>query len=525
MTVELLPDFATLSVENRNRMFQDATEFIDWKIQERKLNVKTPFRTMFQRGVYTLGDGMEKQIIRFHPGQAEQVGLDRWSRIQVSTPASGGDPGVDACRYNPYSIQYGFQRVAYSGFRTERATQQICIKDIRWTKEFVQQCNLIFNFLADYTLEMDENFHQWMYAKFASDAGKIYILTDGAPTTLSTTYDPFTPDADGDQVLTIPAGYNISTLNWDHMKWLSRYLEVQAPMAALGERDGRPIFGWVGDIEDWDDMVRKDENLREDFRFANPSVLINQYGTVTEYKGFGLMHLVKPGRLKVKGTSGTNLVLEFVSPQDENITTTQGTRVNVNPDWLNAEYGIAYILVKNVFMTEVPPSGPTTAGGGTMFGATPSLNGEFTWINYASDNNILMENGYYFARAERFPKPLEHDEDAIMIIYRRCVSPTATRCEIGGDDAATSPVTVDISAVADRPAAVSGSTVLVQLNTQVILDAETPKEVSIVPDGGAALTAYIADSSAAPVYKFVFTSAADATAAAAATTSWVISWS
>ena len=68
MTVELLPDFATLSVENRNRMFQDATEFIDWKIQERKLNVKTPFRTMFQRGVYTLGDGMEKQIIRFHPG-------------------------------------------------------------------------------------------------------------------------------------------------------------------------------------------------------------------------------------------------------------------------------------------------------------------------------------------------------------------------------------------------------------------------------------------------------------------------
>jgi len=505
-------------VADYNQRFLDALEFVDDLIQSRNHLKSSVWRSMVSRAPYKLGEGLVKKSYRFHPGVGDQRGLQEWRAIQISRAAGEQDEGYDACSYQPSLVDYGFQTVNYTGFQTERRTKHICLRDIRFVWQFNQQLGLIMNFLSDITNSVWENASREQYMKFAVDGSHSYVLSEGRPTSVAFGYDPFTTDSDLDNVLTLDSNTKISTINWSYMRRFSRHLEMQAPLAAIGSDDGKPLFGLVMDLEDIDRMIEEDDKLREDFRYFSPKVLIQNYGKVTSFKGYTLMHDGFAPRFTLKSDDGTTMTLKRVDPLAE-VATTIGNRVDVSSDYENAEYGIGIIYMKDVYKFEVPPAGPVAPGGGTHFGASPSLNGEFEWINIRNEeHNLLGENGFYFSRYEYFPKPLAHDEDAHIFLYRRCPQSEVTDCDIGGTDAVSSPVAGSGLAVA-----VSGSDVLFTLSAASILEIEPPVAVSIQVDDGTSYTCAIADASGAPDYVFCAQTAADALLVIAGTT-FIISW-
>ena len=514
MALSLDSTFPTYDVAARNQQFLDALEFVDDVIQNRQHMQVNVWRSMIQRSAYTLGEGLVKKSYRFHPGTADQRGLQRWRAIQISRAAAGADPGVDACAYNPYKVSYGFETVSYTGFQTERSTEPICIKDIRFVWQFRQQLALILGFLGDVTNSVWENYAREQYLNLSENGGNAYVLAEGSPNTHTFTYDPFAEDTDGDNTLTYAdTGMTISTLNWDYLRWYSRLLQMQAPQASIGSESGRPIYGLGMDLEDWDQMIEGDAALREDWRYHSPETLISNYGTVTNYKGYALMHDMGAPRFKIKSTTASATTLKRIDPLQEDESVTIGNKVGVNSDYLNAEFGIATIFMNDVFKIEVPPAGPNAPGGGTNFGATPSLNGEFKWINeFDKDTNLLRENGFYFGRFEAFAKPLTYDGDAITFLYRRCPQAPPTECGIGDGSTTATTAHGEDAALASTPSSddIDPTNFTITLTLTTFLSSETGGSVVVTKDasaGASTINGIIADASQAPTYTFALDSA------------------
>jgi len=498
-----------MSLADRNQMFLDAESKIDPAIQIRQFRKVSNWRTMIPRGTYTLGEGLEKKSYRFFPDVGQQRGLQKWHPVQISRKASTGDAGFDAAKYNPHSVTYGFDSVTYSGLGIEYSTPNISIRDLRFMWQVREQLGAVYGFLGDFTNNIWENYSREQYMKFCNDASNIFVCGEDGPRGVTATYDTESVDSDGDNILTIADYYgrNISTLDWKYFKYHSRYLQMQVPMGAIGNRDGRGTFGWIGDLEDWDRMIEENDALREDYRHAEASMLIKDYGNTTEYKGYNLMHDMFSPRFVIKSTDGTDLTLKRVDPFVSSDAALTGSRSDVNTEYLNAEIGSVIIFMKDVFQIEIPPSGPASPGGGTSFGATPGLNGEWKWLNIQDPvHNPLNESGFWFMRTEAFAKPLVNREEPIMVIYKRFVAVAPSDTDIGGTEAAaTQDVTVD-AVTAD----VDLTNYTVTLTLAGYLTGQVGDTVTVTDDSAATDNGVIADASAAPTYMFALSTTPDA---------------
>jgi len=498
-------ELQTLALSERNQKFLDAESKIDKAIQIQQVQKTSNWRSMIGRSSYGLGEGMEKKAYRFFPGLSQQRGLQLWHPVQISRKPSAGDQGFDATKYNPHTVTYGFDSVTYGGLGIEYNTPNISIRDLRFVWQIKQQLSAVYGFLGDFTNDMWENYAREQYLSKCNDASNIFILGEGGPRSVTATYDPESVDTDGDNVLTIGSykTKDIGILDWNYFKHHSRYLQMQAPKAAIGSRDGRPTYGWVGDLEDFDRMIEEDPKAREDWRHFNAQMLVDNYGNTTEYKGFNLMHDMLSPRFSIKKTSSEDVILKRVDAYADSAAALIGRRKDVSEDYLNAEFGMVIIFMKDVYQIEVPPSGPSSPGAGTNFGATPGLNGEWKWLNIQdAKDNPLNEIGFWFMRAEAFAKPLTWREEPIAILYRRFVHVTPQDTEIGGlDVAATQSVAAD-AVTADVDTTNNTAT----LALEGYLTAEAGQAVVVTDDDGVAIAGIVADSSAAPTYIFALDS-------------------
>jgi len=498
-----------LSLEERNQVFLDAESKIDPAIQVRQFRKVSNWRTMIPRATYELGQGLQKKAYRMFPDVGQQRGLHLWHPVQISRKASAGDAGFDAAKYNPHTLTYGFDSVTYGGLGVEYSTPNISIRDLRFAWQIREQLSAIYGFLGDFTNNIWENYAREQYMYFCNNASKIYVLGEGGATAVTATYDPNSVDSDDDNTLTISSyfGNKVGKLDWNYFKYYSRYLQMQVPMGAIGNRDGRGTYGWVGDLEDFDRMIEEDERLREDWRHFNAKMLVDNYGDVTEYKGFNLMHDMLSPRFKIKSTDGTDLVLKRVDPYSTSDAALAGSRSDVNEEYLRAEFGCVLLYMKDVFQVEVPPAGPSSPGGGTNFGATPGLNGEWKWLNIQDPvHNPLNEIGFWFMRAEAFAKPLTNREEPIMVLYRRYVHIDPADTEIGGLEVETTQSVAEDAASAD----VDTDNNTVTLTLAGYLEAEMGDTVTVTADNSSTDDGIIADSSQAPTYVIALTTAPEA---------------
>ena len=492
-------ELVELSLEERNQSFLDAESKVDQAIQIRARKKKSVWRSMIPRGTYTLGEGLQKKAYRFHPGIGPQRGLQLWHPVQISRKATAGDSGFDAAKYNPHTVTYGFDSVTYGGLGIEYATPNISIRDLRFAWQIRQQLAAVYGYLGDFSNDVWENYSREEYLNFCNDAGKIFVLGEGGATSVTASYDPQSTDSDGDNTLTIADyhGKKISVLDWKYFKYHSRYLQIQAPEAAIGNLDGRPSFGLVIDLEDFDRMIEEDDKLREDWRHYQASMLIKGYGQVTNYKGYALTHDILTPRFAIKSTDGTDLTLKRVDPMTSSSASLIGSKTDVNEDYLRAEFGMAIIYMRDVFKVEVPPSGPTSPGGGTSFGATPGLMGQWKWLNIQDrEFNPLNEIGFWFMRAEAFAKPLDNRDEPIAVLYRRFSHIDPKDTELGGLNVETTQSVAADAVAGDLDT--DNNTITLELAGY--LEAEAGDPVTVTADDTSTVNGVIADSSQAPTY-------------------------
>ena len=486
--------------------FIDALEFLDPVIQDRSSKSPRLYIDKIKRGAYQLGSGIVKNKYRFYSNMDDQSGLTSWRNIQVSTPAEGEDPGINGCTYDPKLVTQGTQKLEWTGFETSRRTEDVCLKDIKYKWQFQQQLKLYFGFLSEITLQVWEQFARENYLKMCSDESQLYVLAEGAPngTPVSAVYDPFTSSE-----MTVPIT-TVGKLEWSFLAWWQMYYGLQVPEASMGTKNGIPTFAVVLHPFDVDEMIRSDASIREDFRYYESAVLIDGVGSVQHYRGWAIIPDMTAPRFSVKTVGASTMVLKREAPFITEAITT-GNRMVVNPAYLNAQYALGVIFLDKVFQILVPPSGPSSAGGGTAFGSQPNLMGDFRWLNIPNrEDNLLEEIGFYFARYEAFTEPLDYSNEASAFLYKRCPQTEIVLCApCDGGTSTDKTITAASRVVLDGETA--SLYTQVEITLSACLDCEAPAAIGIDYGGGSTpdVTGIIVSDANAPTYIVGFATAAN----------------
>ena len=492
-----------LSTEQFNRIMIRITENFDPVIQKKLNKFRSIYRDLQPTGPFKLGEGYVRKVHTFYPGLDDQAALLKWSAESTyRAPGTNGqtDPGFDPCKYTAYMLGYGFKTETYSGWKTTRRSPNYCIKDFMYEWQFAQQLQMILESFGDVALQIWENFGREMYMNYAN---KFVATAEATPSTLFT-YDPFTSTQ-----LTVPKNTVISTLTPKHLDMLYQLLALQCKDGALAIESDMPYYGLVLHPYDWDDMIRRDAALREDYRFANPDLLVDGIGKLTRFRGFAMNFDLLAPRFKLASQDANgDMVFERVLPFKEEATT-QGSRWNADQDYLKAEYTLVNIILKDVYEKQVPPVTPGRIAGAT-FGTTPNNDGELKWINIPDvENNILQEKGFFFSRFTAFSKPLVNNEYAISMLVKRCPQTPAVLCEPCAD-ATAGAKTVTAAVAIDPTGSLSYYQVEVTISDANGLTCEGTKSITVTYVDGTAVTALIADDSEAPTkYTLTFASAAN----------------
>lgn len=500
----------TGGVLSYNSLFLDTMEHFDSFLTERRRKHPQIWVDRIPKGRLSNYEGLVRKSNIFHGGLGDQAGLTNWSAVQVSRKGvTGGDQGFDACNYDPKTFNYAVESIQYTGYRCSWQSDPVCVNDIRFLAEGRQQCEMICSFMTYITQSVWENWNREQYVKQAVDAGNAFLLTSGGmdyadSPTQRFTYDGFTADASGDTYVTFPYASKLSTLNWSFFDWWQDYLGDQCPDAAIAMMDGMPVFGLMVHKRDFNRMVMRDADLREDLRYANARVLIEDYRSFKEFKGWALIHDPRQMRFKYQKHDGTTVTAVRVKPMKEGRAVTIGNIPVADPNYVKAELAVGVVFMNEIYQNLIPTP-ITNAGGGMIYGGAPGYEGTFKWINeYDKDLNPLREVGYFFARFEAFPKPLMYSGEAIVFLYLREPQTWSTEQDITTDSRASNgPLSPTTAAVTGDVARTSPGPYTVKLTLSTFLNASVGDAVTLADSNAASWSAIVADASDAPTYVFM----------------------
>ena len=503
-----MSDFS-ISVDQFNQNFMQPLDHVDAGFKNFTLTKPTPWVNLISRGMRPNGQGFERKLWRWYNDPGTQVGRAGWRPIQPSRTASATDNGYNACTVAPESVSYGMNQIAYTGFKKERKTDPICIEDISNASDMQGQLEAIYKMLPYITYMEWYTIAREEYLRFCVRAERAYVLSAdyGKPTSVGFDYDGTTPDADGDFIVTVPSGTNFDLLNFDKLDYFKQMLAADVGLlGAVATDSGEEIYGLQFDPQDfYDAVIGADAATREDFRQANLNrVTVEHMGDMKNFRGWALMGDKSSYRLKIKSDDGTNISFKIVKPQvNDQTAITIGYKTERNPEFIDAEYGIGFCFIKDVYKMMIAEGHPTNAGGGMTFGPSKGNNGTWQWINNRTDSNPLGKVGYYLAEFGYFPEPGDNDEYPIAFIYKRCVDKPSLTCASGD----TAVVGASVGLASDAVTAdvdTDNNTVTLTLTDKLFRD---NGPVTVTDDDDVAITGVIADASSAPTYTFALVSA------------------
>jgi len=480
-------------VEVLNQAFIDAEQYINPIIANKTKDYVSLYYSKIKRGTFKYGEGYVKKSQTFYGGTAIQDCGSSWAVVEPSRPAGTNgqdDPGHDSCRYESEVIGYGFEEKSYTLYQATRRTLDICLNDILFKWQFEKQLALTYGMLANVTLGEWEQIEREFYMDFAT---KYLVINSNAGLGL----EEFSMTIGTCEVAVPAGGFDaIGTLTQPVLDRFYQYLYRQAKDAALGMKDGMPQFGLITSPETSTGLIRDDATRNQDMRYADPKFLIEGYGTVSAYQGYAHIHDPFAPRFKV---SDDGTVLERVFPF-ATTPTTIGDAVNISEDYIMAPFEISVIFLKDVYQALVPPSNPSKLAKAYTFDPADNM-GEFHWVNIQDRcENILKEKGFFFSRFRIAPEPLQHSNDAVIILHQRCTQLDLTLCVTDGtcDD-----TTVVACAQADDSEALADSTVY-DVELEANLDCHPGQEVTVTFTGTLTLPAIIVADTNAPTYRLAF---------------------
>lgn len=509
-------------LEHYNQKMITMQEHWDEFITQRVLANPNVWYSRVPRGAYKLFSGLDHKYNVYRGGLPVQAGLSTWRTIGLSRKPSTNDQGYDNCQPGtPHTYSYAWETLQYSGYTDEWQSEPICLEDMKYVDMAREQLNMVVRSGVDYGISILENWNREMYLYQAALSNRTMVMTEGAlefedSATYRFSYDPFltTTDVDGATVpyLKFSSALELSALSWRFLDYVHSSLSDRAGEAAISRDSGKPVFGLMIDITDFERMIYADADLREDFRFAKPQNVITGYDFgMRVYRGYALIHDPRQMRFRVYkvglGTNSTDdesgqLICTRVLPLKAGRSVTIGNVPTPDPKYYRAEVGVGVIFMNDVFINLFVPS-LDNLGSGMTFGPAPGLTGEWMWINNKDNqNNILGATGFFYGRFQIFPKPLLFSAECTAFIYKRCPQAWKEVCKVETvSDVGTGAVAL---AAAVTAANYSQTTNRFTATLAQKIEAGPGTAVTVKKASGVSFSATVADAALAPTYTFVW---------------------
>ncbi len=197
---------------------------------------------------------------------------------------------------------------------------------------------------------------------------------------------------------------------------------------AYAFKDAAPLLPLITSSEGHRTIIKGDTSTREDFRFADMgegpgATLLKNWNVDTSYGGY--MHIIDNKMPRWNFVDGAYVEVPFYTTT----AATVGTKLVLNPAYVNAQYEDAYIWHPDVVHRMVPKPvssiGADTSFGGYMY------NGAVIWrnpdVNLDGSPNIMKSMGYWAAQLYAAYKPIKV-QYGYVIRWLRCPQVVGSGC-------------------------------------------------------------------------------------------------
>lgn len=252
----------------------------------------------------------------------------------------------------------------------------ICITDARMGYRFQDQVREIKRNFEKNVIDLWENRNRDEYVAALPDENKL-VFAGGA------LVEGSAGDFDG----TAPTS-QIHQDALDAVRWKLIH-DGAGEEGAYGQIDGQPIFTVFMSGEQQRALIKGNDSVRQDYRWAEPKELLKPFGVKRVYAGF--YHIIddKSPRWNLEEDGSWTRVPFYVADED-------GIAI-VNPDYEAALYEDVIVYHPKVVRKYLQKP-LASIGGGTTFKAW-DFAGEIQWINaYDKTCNKYLDNGFWSAR-------------------------------------------------------------------------------------------------------------------------------
>lgn len=197
---------------------------------------------------------------------------------------------------------------------------------------------------------------------------------------------------------------------------------------AYAMKDAAPLLPLITSSEGHRTIIKGDTSTREDFRFADQgegsnATLLKSWNVDSSYGGY--MHIIDNKMPRWNFEGGAYVEVPFYTTQAATI----GTKLILNPAYVNAGYEDAYIWHPDVVHRMVPKP-VSTIGADTSFPAY-NYNGQVIWrnpdVNLDGTINLMKNMGFWAAQMYAAYKPIK-PQYGYVIRWKRCPQIVGSGC-------------------------------------------------------------------------------------------------
>lgn len=361
------------------------------EIYNRTFN-RSPWLKLVRRGEFPQGIGTQISTLTYErsaPTDAEPT----WSQVTVTDGAEGGSCLPTATKVGIASTtrNYDLRRRVLEG-------PDFCVEDIRFAFQLREQLSAVIQILADYTTLEWEIRDRHEYLRLV----KWKVTVNASLTESTATTAPY-----------FAGGCPTSILTQGILdKWRLRLIRDGAAGSAIGMEDGAPILTLISSGETSNDLIFRNAEVRQDYRWAKPNELLAPIGVTRSYRGFYHVTDMYP----IRGTCTGGTFTEIAAFATE--AATKGNKAELRTAWLGANYEVSFIFDPTVFQQLIPR--PITNPAPNFSFDPVSYMGEWKVKNILDrvcnpDGTILYHRGILAAGS----KPV-HPERGAAFLHLRC---------------------------------------------------------------------------------------------------------
>ena len=323
----------------------------------------------------------------------------------VATPDGSGNNCVPTATV----VSPAMNRLSYAAYQTRLDSADICFQDLRAAYDAKDQLAAIYDNFQGNIVDTWENQDK---ALFFQNAGHKIVFN----ASLTESSDP-----------TMPAVVATSTINQGLLDVLyNRIIQDGGDMEAYAKSQGAPIIPAILSMEAHRTIVKGDDSIRNDFRWADSgkgvagATLLQSWGIDRTWGGF--MHVIDVKMPRFDFVDGTWVERPFYISEGTFI----GDEAIVNPAYEAAEFEDLYLWNPDVVTRQVPKM-PTSFGSGSSAKAL-NLNGAVQWLNIPDKvQNPYSNIGFYSALLYAAYKP-KKTQYGVVVRFRRCPHVATTDC-------------------------------------------------------------------------------------------------